>query len=81
VAPSVSHTEFRDDLVAVLNKHAGHLSAVEMLALASNAVGQIIALQDQRVMDKDAAMRIVKVNIAVGNEIAQRVLNEPEGHA
>lgn len=43
------------------------LAAVELLAIASNMVGKLIALQDQRHMSKDRAMRIVAENIQLGN--------------
>lgn len=39
-----AHEDFYQDLAALLKKHAGHLSALEMLAVASNAVGKIFAI-------------------------------------
>jgi hypothetical protein len=66
--PGPKHTAFRDDVVAVLRKHAAHLSAPEMLALSAHLTGQIIALQDQRSMSPDRAMEIVAQNIEQGNK-------------
>jgi phage gp37-like protein len=64
--PTPAHTAFRNDTVALLKKHE-HLSAVEMLAVTSILVGQLIALQDQRTMTPAQAMEIVSRNIEIGN--------------
>ncbi len=61
------HQQFRDELIAVLRKHGDKISAMEMLALASHLVGQIIAMQDQRTVTPDMAMKIVSQNIEQGN--------------
>lgn len=77
--PTPQHAAFREDLVAVLRKHE-HLSAVEMLAVASIFVGQLIALQDQRTMTPAKAMRIVAANIEIGNSGAiETLLGDPQG--
>lgn len=57
------------ELNALLQKLADehNLSAVELLATACNLVGKMIAMQDQRTMSRDRAMRIVAVNIEIGN--------------
>jgi hypothetical protein len=44
------------------------LSSEELLAVASNMLGKIIALQDQRTMTKDRAMQIVCANLEMGNQ-------------
>lgn len=76
IQPELRHAAFRADLLAVLDKHAGHLDSSEMLALASHAVGQILALQDQRTMTNDRAMEIVASNIEVGNsEVIDNLMN------
>ena len=76
---SIEHKAFRDDALAVLRKHGGHLSAAEMLALSAHMVGQIIAMQDQRTMTGDRAMAIVAANIEQGNQEAQAELLSPRG--
>lgn len=63
-----AHEDFYQDLAALLKKHAGHLSALEMLAVASNAVGKIVALQDQRTTTPEQALEIVARNIEHGNQ-------------
>lgn len=67
MTPTASHLKFRDDAIALLNKHAGALDATEMLALASHMVGQIVAMQDQRKVTPALAMEIVARNIEQGN--------------
>jgi hypothetical protein len=75
------HQEFRNDVVAVLRKHAGHLSAEEMLALAAHLTGQVIALQDQRTMSPQRAMEIVIANLEAGNDEAMAEVQNPLGTA
>lgn len=67
VKPAAKHRAFRDDMIALLKKHAGDLDATEMLALAAHLVGQIIAMQDQRTITREIALDIVGQNIEVGN--------------
>lgn len=74
--PGPNHQEFRNELLAVVSKHSDVLSAVDMLALASHLVGQIIALQDQGTMTRERALDIVQANIEQGNkEIIEGLLN------
>ena len=68
--PTLDHMAFRDDLLAVLNKHAGALDGSEMMALAAYTVGQIMAMQDARKWTPALAMEIVAKNIEAGNEQA-----------
>ena len=75
------HQQFRNDVVDLLNKHAGHLSAEEMLALAAHLTGQVIALQDQRTMTPERAMKIITSNIEQGNEEAMAEIKNPVGSA
>jgi len=67
VTPKHEHHAFRNDALALLKKHAGHLDAKDMLALSAHMVGQIIAMQDQRTMTRDIAIEIVMRNIEAGN--------------
>lgn len=64
------------DICALLTKYAGDLSAEEMLAVASNLVGKIIAMQDQRCMTPEDAMKIVQNNIEEGNRQAVEHLRD-----
>jgi hypothetical protein len=67
IKPTVAHASFRDDLLAVLNKHAGALDASEMMALAAYTTGQIMAMQDARKWSPDLAMQLVAKNMEEGN--------------
>lgn len=64
----IAHEAFYLDAVELLKKHSEHLSAREMLAIASNLVGKIVAMQDQRTTTPTQAMDIVAKNIEIGNK-------------
>lgn len=68
VQPSAKLMAFRADALAVIKKHTGDLTALEMLGVCSHLVGQLIALQDQRTVTSAMAMQIVSENIEVGNQ-------------
>ncbi len=65
--PTLAHRSFRADVVELLQKHAGHLDAKDMLALSAHLVGQIIAMQDQQTVTREIALQIVMANIEQGN--------------
>ena len=67
VSPTPEMQAFRDDLLAILNKHAGSLDASEMMALAAYTTGQIMAMQDARKWTPELAMEIVASNLELGN--------------
>jgi len=70
------HEAAYQDLCAWMKKHGAKLSSLELLAIASNAVGKIIALQDQRKVTSEMAMTIVGKNIEIGNAQAiEQVMN------
>jgi hypothetical protein len=52
------------------------LSSVELLAVAANMLGKIVAvaLQDQRTMTADEAVDIVISNLQIGNDQAIKLL-------
>lgn len=58
------------DILALLSKHAENISSLEMLALASNVVGKLLAMQDQRTMTPQAGLELIMRNIEVGNQQA-----------
>lgn len=55
------------DLVKLVSKHAAKLTALELLAVAANMLGKLIALQDQRTVTPAMAMEVVAKNIEHGN--------------
>jgi hypothetical protein len=65
--PTPDHRAFRDDLLAIMNKHAGALDASDMMALAAYTVGQLMAMQDARKWTPALAMEVVSRNIEAGN--------------
>lgn len=75
------HHAFHKDATELLRKHADSLSAMEMLALTSHLVGQVLALQDQRVMTKEAAIQVIMDNIEAGNvSVIDSLLGETMGN-
>ena len=65
--PTPDMEAFRNDMLAVLNKHGGALDASEMVALAAYTIGQMIAMQDAQRWSTDAMLQIVIKNIEAGN--------------
>ena len=73
------HETLYQELLAVLRR--ANLSNVELLAIASNMVGKILAMQDQRRYTPETAMEIVIKNIEEGNRQAIAALvGTPAGH-
>lgn len=79
VAPKANHEAFRNALIAVFREHETTVSAQEMLAISSHFVGQLVALQDQRKVTPDQALRIVAANLGEGNRQVVRELMEKSG--
>jgi hypothetical protein len=67
---SPKHEIVYQDIVAMVHKHAGHLDAIEMLAIAANMLGKLCAMQDQRVYTPAMVMEIVARNVEEGNRQA-----------
>ncbi len=70
------HEVVYQELCELVNRHARNLSPLELLAVAANMVGKLVALQDQRTISPMMAMEIVAKNIQFGN---QQVLDELRG--
>lgn len=75
------HEATYQEIVALVSKHAATLKPIELLAIAANMVGKLIALQDQRTTTPDMAMEVVAKNIEKGNEQALREVSNPQGRA
>ena len=77
------HEVVYQDLVKLLRRHAHKVSSAELLAIGANMLGKIIALQDQRTMSREDALRIVADNIEFGNFQVLDLLRKgtPEGTA
>jgi Asp-tRNA(Asn)/Glu-tRNA(Gln) amidotransferase B subunit len=75
------HEVAYQDLCALVNKHAAKLSAIELLAVASNMLGKLVALQDQRTISPAMAMEVVAQNIEHGNKMVLDQLMQSKGRA
>lgn len=62
------HEVAYQDLCQLVNKNADKLNPLELLAVAANMLGKLIALQDQRKTSPDMAMKVVCANIEHGNQ-------------
>lgn len=69
------------DLIVLLNKHAAKLTAFELLAVAANLVGKLVAMQDQRLITPQLAMETVAQNLEVGNQQVIEELSKSMGTA
>ena len=79
--PTVDHEAFRNDMLAVMDKHAGQLDAAEMMALAAYTTGQIMAMIDARKWSSALALEVVTKNIEAGNAQAIADAGEWMGRA
>ena len=77
-AAQPQHEAFYQDFAALLKKHTGELPAIDMLAVAANLVGKLVAMQDQRKITPEVAMKTVAENIQAGN---QQMLEQLAGTA
>lgn len=75
------HEVAYQDICALLNKHAGKLDAIEMLAVAANMLGKLVAMQDQRKFTPAAVMEVVAQNIESGNRQVLAQLTQSRGSA
>jgi hypothetical protein len=72
VTTKPEHEVAYQDLADLVGKHKDKLSGLEMLAVAANMLGKLIALQDQRTVTPEMAMKIVVENVELGN---QQIIN------
>jgi len=75
------HEVAYQDLCALVNKHADKLTPLEILAIAANMLGKLVALQDQRVVTPTRAMEVVAQNIEHGNKQVLDQLAQHKGRA
>lgn len=64
---------------ALKDQMPADMPAQRILAITSQFVGQLIALQDNSKITPDIAMQIVSENIEIGNRAALLTLATPEG--
>lgn len=75
-APRPEHQVAFQDICSLLGRHADKMTSAEVLAIAANMVGKLIAMQDQRRMTPKQAMEIVARNIEEGNRQALEHLRD-----
>lgn len=68
IPANFKHQEFHKAIANFMKKWAGHMSSAEMLAVFAYALGQTVALQDQRTMTPDMALELISKNIEAGNK-------------
>jgi hypothetical protein len=81
VASPPNAQRFHEEFALLLKKHLADEQPEVLLAVASYAVGQLVALQDQATMTPERAMRIVAANIEAGNHSAIGPLLDTKGTA
>lgn len=67
ILPNPEHEVAYQDLVDLVRKHADKVDAIEMLAIAANMLGKLVAMQDQRAYTSAQVMEMVAKNIEHGN--------------
>ncbi len=80
IEPRAEHFTLKADLAAVLRKYE-NLDKLEILAVAAQMVGMMIAMQDQDKVTAESAMSTILANIEVGNASACEPLSRPAGRA
>ena len=78
---AAEHQVAYEDLCRLLGRHKEKVTPMELLAIAGNMIGKLIALQDPSVMNADMAMQIVMVNLEAGNKEALAASLAQQGHA
>ena len=77
--PNAQHLKIRDAIIEAIRTDGADLSAIEILAVISYTVGQLVAMQDQRTITPAMAMRVVAENISAGNSDAIKNIFETNG--
>lgn len=75
------HEVLYQELIALCRRCADNMTPLEILAVAANMVGKIIAMQDQRTTTPEMAMKVVSRNIEVGNAQALAEISSSHGQA
>lgn len=78
--PTVAHIALMTDLKEAIGKHP-NLTAMDFLAITSQLVGNLVALQDQTKVTPEEAMEMVALNIETGNAMAIASFQKSEGTA
>lgn len=85
IGPTPQQLAYMADLKAsmrpVIERHP-NITAMEMLAVTSQLVGNLIAMQDQTKISPQMALEVVSINLEIGNrEVVAGLLSRPGSHA
>ena len=81
VKVSAKHQQIYKELTELIMRHEPESNAKEVLALAANLVGKLVAMQDQTRMTSQEALQIVTLNMETGNQEALSVIEHTQGNA
>lgn len=71
--------EDQDFLDALKAQMPPNMPAQRILAITSQFVGQLIALQDRRIITPEMALQVVQENIEIGNQAAMLAVGPVAG--
>jgi hypothetical protein len=72
------HEVLYQDLCKLVGKYGDKINALEMLAIAANMIGKLIAMQDHRKVTREMALDIVVKNLEYGNQQVLEQLSQPK---
>ena len=75
------HEVAYQDMCQLVARHANKLTSLELLAVAANMLGKLVALQDQRTISPAMVMEIVVKNVEHGNKQVLDELAKSKGSA
>lgn len=75
------HEVLYQDLIRLVGRHGDKVDAFEMLAIAANMLGKLVAMQDQRTITPKMALELVAKNIEEGNRQVLEMLSNTVGEA
>lgn len=73
------HEATYQELCALVRRHAGKMTALEVLAVAANMVGKLAAMQDQRTCSPAQALEVIARNVELGNAQVVEQLQNTKG--
>lgn len=68
INPSAADKLLREEILALVRRHLIPNTAERILAVSSQVVGQVLALQNPVTLGKDAAIAVIMANIEKGNQ-------------
>lgn len=79
--PNDADKALHSDIAALIKRHLTPDTPERVLAIASQVVGQVLAMQDQRTMTTDQAFQIITANIEKGNAGIIENISNTKGNA